>query len=153
MIKQCLDVTKGYLIWSAVRLRENVDNKKVVLVLTGENDKVDDYALRYLDHVIERKYADEALVIAPDRGMAEKVFRYDYSHRVKVKVLPMKKIALIYKWYCLDKLFFKNLIFTYIRTTSDNLLGRIMDETDIDEEDVVCLALYNLRTIPGKKKV
>ena len=96
MIKQCLDVTKGYLIWTAVRLRENVDYKKVVLVLTGENERVDDYALRYVDHVIERKYANEALVIAPDRETAEKVSRYDSIHRVKVKILPMKKIALIH---------------------------------------------------------
>lgn len=151
MIRQCLVVIKGYLVWLGVKLRENVDYKKVVLVLTGENDRVDDYALRYLDHVIERKYANEALVIAPDKEMAEKVSRYDYIHRVKAMVLPMKKIVLIYKWFCLDKYFFKNLIFTYTRTNSDNMLGRIMDETDIDEEDVVCLALYKLRTIPGKK--
>lgn len=151
MIKQSIDAIKGQLIWSNLMRKESLDDKKIVLVLTGENDRVDEYALKYLDDVIDRKYAEEALVIAADEKMTEKIDQYTYSHPVKTRILPPKKVGLIHKWYCLDKLFFRNLIFTYVRTNKDNLLERFLQETDVDEEDVVCLALYNLTRIPEKK--
>ena len=44
----------------------------------------------------------------------------------------------------------KNVVFTFVKTNKDNLLEHFINKTDINEEDVVCLALYNLREIPKK---
>lgn len=150
MVRQSIEVIKGYFIWSLLKWKEHLDYKKVVLALTGENESVDDYALRYLDYVMERKSAEQALILVSDENTAKKVLLYDYRHEVKTKIVSVKKMELIYKWHCLDR-FYKNLIFTYVRTNKDNLLERFLNETEINEEDVVCLALYNLRKIPVKE--
>ena len=63
--------------------------------------------------------------------------------------MPFQKIKLLYKWYCMDGRR-KNVVFTFVKTNKDNLLEHFINETDINEEDVVCLALYNLREIPKK---
>ncbi len=150
MVKQSIEIIKGYFIWSVLKWKEHLDYKKVVLVLTGENAKVDDYAIRYLDYVMERKSAEQALVLVSDENAAQKVSLNVCRHKVKTKMICEKKIERIFKWYCLDK-FYKNLIFTYVRTNKDNLLERFLNETEINEEDIVCLALYNLRKVPVKE--
>ena len=44
MVKQSIDVIKGYLAWLTIQWKEQLDYPNLVLVLTGENEKVDDYA-------------------------------------------------------------------------------------------------------------
>ena len=150
MIKESLEVILGYLLWLDIKRRYHMDYGKVALVLTGENDKVDGYALSYLDHVMERKCAKEALVIVPGKKDVKTVLLHSYRHPVRTKIMSDGKIKLLYKWHCLDK-FYRNLIFTYVRTNRDNLLERFLSETEINEQDAVCLALYNLREISGKE--
>lgn len=142
-------IIKGYIVWLQFRVKEHLDDKKFVLILTEENEKVDQYALKYLDYVMERKYAKEALIIVSNRESAKRVSRYPYKHQIKIKIMPFQKIKLFYRWYCLDGRR-KNVVFTFVKTNKDNLLECFINETDINEEDVVCLALYNLRKIPKK---
>lgn len=150
MIKESLEVILGHFLWLAIKWRYCMDYSKIALVLTGENETVDEYALSYLDHVIERKCAKEALVIVSDRKAVKRPLIRRCRYPVRTKVISDRKIKLIFKWHCLDK-FYKNLIFTYVRTNQDNLLERFLNETEINEEDAVCLALYNLREIPEQK--
>lgn len=150
MIRQSVEVIKGYFIWQMMKWKNHLDDRTVVLVLTGENEKVDRYALKYLDYVIERKSAEKALIITPKEENTQKVFQYNYKYEIKAKAISSRNIELIYRWHCQGR-FYKNLIFTYVRTNKDNLLERFLNETEINEEDVVCLALYNLRKIPEKK--
>ena len=149
MLRQSLMIIKGYIIWLQLRVKEHLDDKKFVLIVTEENEKVDQYALKYLDYVMERKYTKEALVIVSNQGTAKKVSKYHYKHQIKIKIMPFQKIKLLYKWYCMDGRR-KNVVFTFVKTNKDNLLEHFINETDINEEDVVCLALYNLREIPKK---
>lgn len=149
MLKQSLMIIKGYIIWLQFRVKEHLDDKKFVLIVTEENEKVDQYALKYLDYVMERKYAKEALIVVSNPESAKKVSRYHYKHQIKIKIMPFQKIKLFYRWYCLDGRR-KNVVFTFVKTNKDNLLERFINETDINEEDVICLALYNLRKIPKK---
>ena len=74
---------------------------------------------------------------------------YQHRHAVRVKAISAQKMELIHKWHCLGR-FYKNLIFTYVRTNKDNLLERFLNETEINEEDIVCLVFYNLRSVPIK---
>ena len=150
MIRQSVDVIRGYFIWTLLKLEKGINYKKFVLVLTAENSRVDEYALKFLDNAVERKGAEEALVIILDEKMEKKVLQFKYKHTVKTKILSQKNIEFLYKLYCFYN-FFDNLAFTFIRTNSDNLLECYLKETDIDEKDIVCLALYKLRSIPEKE--
>ena len=102
MLRQSLMIIKGYIIWLQFRVKEHLDDKKFVLIVTEENEKVDQYALKYLDYVMERKYTKEALVIVSNQGTAKKVSKYHYKHQIKIKIMPFQKIKLLYKWYCMD---------------------------------------------------
>lgn len=150
MIRETVEVLKGSFCWNIIKLTEKIDDTKVVLVLTGEDTNVDNYALMYLDEVIKRKFASKAIIITFNKKVADKVISCKtISHPVKIKIMNERMIELIYKRYCLDK-FNKNLFFTYIDKTQDNLLGRFMREMSVDARNVVCLALYNLRKVPEK---
>lgn len=152
MIKQVVQVMAGQLLWMNLKRQEHLDYKKMVLVLTGENEKVDLYALRYLDKAMNRKSADKALILSDKQKCIDMALRCNYQHTVKTKLLSQKKIMLLFKWFSLDK-FYKNLIFTYVRTPKDNLLDRFVRETDINEEEIVCLCLYNFREMPTENTV
>ena len=148
MIREIIEVVAGDVSWNLLKLRYHIDYSKVVLVLTGENADVDDYALKYLDKYIERKVAKEAVVIALDKNEREKLkSKYSFKYKTKIIVCSSKKIDRIYKRKCLNKIN-NNLVFTYIDKTKNNLLGKFLRETDINAKDVVCLALYNFRTNP-----
>lgn len=148
MLKQVLQVLAGHMLWKKLKRKEHINDKKLVLVLTGENEKIDLYALKYLDQEIARKYADAALIISDQQKCIHMALQYSYQHEVKTKLLSQKEILLLFKWHCLDR-FFKNLIFTYVRTPKDNLLERFLNETDVNEEEIVCLCLYNFRKLPS----
>ena len=150
MVKESIDATIGSILWNFIRIRDHINYSKVVLMLTGENKEVDKKALEYLDFVIRRKYANKAIIYAPNNGIyefANKNLKSEYE--VSTKQIRLKTMDHIYKRYCLSKMF-RNLFWTYIDKTDENLLGRFLRETDIDAEDVVCLAIYNLREIPEK---
>lgn len=152
MLKQAKQAIAGQLIWNKLKRQEHLDYSKVVLVLTGENEQVDLYALMYLDQLIDRKSADMALIISDKQTCIDMVPQFHYQHKVQTKLMPENQIILLQKRFCLDK-FFINLFFTYVRTPKDNLIERFLTETDINEEDVVCLCLYNFRKIPTRNMV
>ena len=61
-----------------------------------------------------------------------------------------EKLLLVFDYYCfafnLD-----NIAFTFLKHCHYNLMGRILDETDITEEEAVCLGVYWLRELQEKK--
>lgn len=151
MIKEEMQLIAGKLTWNWIKCINKLDASKVILVLAGENEKVDFYALKYLDRAIERKMADEALIFACTDESYRQASNYkDFQYPVNIKKISEKQLELIYRYYCLYK-FNKNLFFTFTDRTKDNLLGRFIRETEIDEKDTVCLAIYNFRTVYGEE--
>ena len=52
MIKQICHIIHGYLIWLRYKMRFKLDQHTVLLILTGEDRRLDAYALLHLeDHV------------------------------------------------------------------------------------------------------
>lgn len=150
MIREVCGVLKGSFLWTLLKIRDRLNYKKIVLVLSGENPEVDKYALMYLDYVLERKSAKSVVIYVMNEEM--RIFAKDNiqtGYKYKIKRLSEKTIDYIYKRYVFNK-FYKNIFWTYVDKTPNNLLGRFMRETDINAEDVVCLAIYNLRQIPKK---
>lgn len=152
MIEQAKQAIAGQLLWNKLKRQEHLDYRHIVLVLTGENEQVDQYALLYLDHLMDRKNANIALILSHRQACIDMVTQYRYRHAIHTRLLSQREIILLYKRYCLDR-FFVNLFFTYVRLPKDNLMERFLKETEINEEDVVCLCLYNFRGIPTENVV
>ena len=150
MIREAIEVVIGDISWKLLKLRYGIDYSKVVLVLTNEDTDVDACALKYLDKYVERKVANEAIVIVfGNKERDDKAEKYHFKHKTKFIHCNKKTIDRIYKRNCLSKIR-NNIVFTYIDKTENNLLGRFLRETDINADDVVCLAFYNLRMNPDE---
>lgn len=150
MIKEICGVLLGSFFWNFFRLKDGLNYSKVVLVLTGENNEVDRYALMYLDDIIKRKKAKEAIVYVFDQETKEKLTRQIKSeYHVQVTRISKRIMGYIYRRYMMER-FYKNIFWTFTDYTNNNLLGRFIRETDITAEDVVCLAIYNFRCIPER---
>lgn len=150
MIKEICEVLLGSVFWTFLKFRDDLNYSKVVLVLTGENEEVDRYALIYLDDAIKRKKAKEAVIYVFDQDIREKIKnQIDSIYPIKVKKISEKIAGYIYRRYTMEK-YYKNIFWTFTDKTKNNLLGRFIRETDINAEDVVCLAIYNFRCIPGR---
>jgi hypothetical protein len=96
---------------------------------------------------MDRKRCDAAVIFVE----SEEILQFAETHLntnkpVKIKMISKDYIASIYNWYRVVR-FNKNMFFTYTDKTKDNLLGRFMRETDINEKDAVCLAIYNFRGV------
>lgn len=151
MVNELINVLYGAVIWQIWKLRFAINQKKVVLVLTGENQKVDESALNHLNDFMNRKYADGAIIIIDCKKMSQLIKKTALPSCVKVYQCSRNTIKFLYRYYsfykCSDKL-----VFTYTDQPKDNQLGRVLRETLINEEEAVCLGLYRLRKIPEKKK-
>lgn len=152
MIKKIIYVLQGFFIWDVLRLRLRIQNKKVVIILVNENKKLDYYAIMHLEDFVKRKCADEALILVDERRSYKMVRAVNPPIPVKIYWYPKDKIERLYEYYSFYK-FSDRVVFTYTDNPKDNQLGRVLRETEIDEEDAVCLGLYHLRTIPKKDKV
>lgn len=138
---------KGWLYWQLLRLKLKIDYHKVVIVLTDENRKLDEYVLAHLEDFMDRKYADHALLVCTEEREKELVFSYECERRVRIHAVQAAQMDLLYSFYSFMK-FFDNIVFTYAERPKDNLLKRFLDETNVNEEDAACLALYHLRYVP-----
>lgn len=65
-----------------------------------------------------------------------------------IRHISKKRLELLYDYYCFEK-FFDNIVFTYTAKPAENMLGRVLTETDVNETDAVFLALYHLRNVPS----
>lgn len=151
MIKEICKVLAGKFYWEFYRHKLHLDTSKVVVLLSGENEEVDKYAMLYLDNIIERKRAKSAVVfVMDDTVMAEAKKCLDSKYPVKLLKIRRNIIDSIYKLYMMDR-FYPNFFWTFTDYTKSNLLGRFIREEGISAEEAVCLAIYNFRRIPGKR--
>ena len=141
---------RGAFIWDVLRLRLQIHNGKVVIILTGENRKLDYYTIVYLEDFMNRKYANEAIILLNDKKSYEMVKIVAPSVRLKIYRYSKNKIKRLYRYYSFFK-FSDRVVFTYTGFPEDNQLGKALRETEINEVDAVCLGLYRLREVPVKK--
>ncbi len=138
---------RKWLLWRKLKIKYRIDYIKVVLVLTGENKKLDQACLSHLDDFVKRKYAESVIIFYPAECYKDGDIRVESGYKVKLCPLSRAVIDRLYSFYCFMK-FFDNIVFTYVDEPSDNQLGRYLRETEVNEEDAACLALYHLRYVP-----
>lgn len=148
MYKKIIRMLYGAFIWKMMCLRFQIDYKKVVVVLVNENEMLDYYAMMHLKNYMNRKYAEEALILFDDKKVYKMVKSMRLDVRVKLYRYPVKRIKRLYEYYSFYK-FFDNIVFTYTTQPKDNQLGKALKETQVNEEDAVCLGLYRLRSVPA----
>lgn len=151
MFKEAVQMFYGALSWEIMRIRFRISYKKVILVLVNENRELDYYAMIHLKDYMQRKCANEALILYADKNVHHMICNIKAGVHKKVYPYSEKKLRRIYRYYSFYK-FFDNIVFTYITSPKDNQLGRVLNETQINEEEAVCLGLYQLRTVPGIKE-
>lgn len=136
----------GWLYWQQLRIKLKINYQKVVIVLTDDNLELDRKVMIYLKDFMERKYANQAIILCKEK---RKIMLSSYEEKkwIHVHAIKSEQMELLYSFYSFMK-FFDNIVFTYTATPKDNLLGRYLVETSINEEDAACLALYHLRSIP-----
>ena len=150
MIPEMLHVIRGNFIWHYIKAVHGIGRQSIVLVLTGENRTVDEYAIRHLQTFAARRSADKVFVWTVEEEL--------YIKAVETCECPVRRlhvsadrIQILFDYYCFDK-FFPNLIFTYTNRPRDNRIGRLLSISDVNEEEIVCLGLYNLRMVPQEMK-
>lgn len=156
MFKETAHVLWGAFLWQVLRLRFWIGYKKVVLVPVNENRELDYYALAHLKDYMDRKSVDSAIVLYCEnetRCLSQEVLA-EYAgleKKVRLHRFSKKTIEKVYDYYSFYK-FFDNIAFTYVSRPVENLLGKLLEKTLVDEEDAVCLGLYHLRTVPELRK-
>lgn len=138
-------IKNNYELWEEFQIRYALE-KDVILMLANDNLEFDLGAVTYLKTYMKRNLKDKAHIfyfsdksenlldcIADDAGIA--------VHRIKEE--EFKSLYELYSFYK----FYNNIFFTYTDYPKDNLLGRILRETDISEREAVCLALYKFRKV------
>lgn len=140
-------ILKGWLFWQRTRIKYKINYSKVVIVLSGQNNELDRQVLLHLRDFIRRKHADTAIVLCGE-GCENKWIKFmeDYSD-ISVHSLADGDMTLLYSYYNYMK-FFDNIVFTYTDEPENNLLGKYIRNTEVNEEDAACLALYHLRHVP-----
>ena len=140
------DYIKGRAYWLSLIKSYSIDYSKVVLVLSGDNKKLDEECCRNLWKYAKRKYVDKALIIhTEDNDLAISQLIAD-DITFQTTVISKEKMNLLYRYYSFHK-FFDNIVFTYTDSPRGNLLGRYLRETEVNESDAACLALFHLREI------
>lgn len=142
-----LKYIKGWLLWNLLKVKYGINYKKVVIVLSDENHDLDECVLKYLQFFMDRKHASSAIVFCTPQRLEECSKKFYNEANVKVVAISDFQIYILYHLYCFFP-FFDSIVFTHTDTPSDNLLGRYIKETDINEEDATFLALFHLRHIP-----
>ncbi len=151
-----LQTDKKRIIQGKARYEElvenlRIDSKYVILVLAGENELFDLMALENLAAYVRRKKAVGAYILCIDEKMFAISSQKKYDFPFIVSRITKTDAESIYEYYCFA-FNIENITFTFLNHCHYNLMGRILKETDITEEEAVFLGTYWLRNIPEKKK-
>ena len=147
MINEIREAVRGHILWRKIKLHYHINDQKVILVLVGENKKIDYFALVHLNDFVRWTCTKEAVIFVDDRKTISFIKKMNYTFAVKVGVMRKEARERLYKFYSFDK-FFDHIVFTYTSKPKENMLDRVLEVTEINEEEAVCLALYHLRKVP-----
>ncbi len=147
MFKETLCILHGAFQWEILKLRLGINHRKVVVILVNDNKRLDYYAMVHIGDYMRRKYAKKAVVLLDDKKTFKMAGSVNKIPNVKIYRYPKKSIELLYGYYSFYK-FSDEIVFTYTDTPRDNRLGKVLEETGINEEDAICLGLYHLRRVP-----
>lgn len=128
-----------------------ITQQKVVLVLVHDQERLDKYALAHLGDYMDRKYAKRAVILFHDKRTYGQIRRMHLEKPVRLCRWPERRIEELYRYYSFYK-FSDRVVFTYTDRPKDNRLGKVLRETEIGEEEAVCLGLYRLRRIPAREE-
>lgn len=151
MVRGMMSVLRGAAVWKMLRLRFHIDEKTVVLILTGDDRELDRYALIHLQDFMNRKYANKAIVICQDKETYGQIELAALPERVQICEWSKRRVQKLYGYYSFYR-FSDRVVFTYTDNPADNLLGRLLRETVVGEEEAVCLGLYRLRKVLVREK-
>lgn len=150
MIKRTIALLYGLIIWKFICIKYRINHDSVVLFLTDENEKIDYYALAHLESYMDLKKANKALVFYKSETTLSNVKKNNFEKNVKFVKYNVRNIEMMYTTFCFYK-YFENVVFTYLDTPKDNLILKLLNETEVNEEEIVCLGLYVLRRVPKLK--
>ena len=150
MFKETIRILYGSFIWNILRLRLRINSKKVVIILVGENRKLDYYAMLHLKDYMKRKCVNQALILLDEKNIYRMVKKVASAVDLKIYHYPKDKMKRLYDYYSFYK-FSERVVFTYTDQPKDNQLGKALRETTVNEEEALCLGLYHLRTVPAIK--
>ncbi len=139
-----MEYLKDLFLWRSIKRRYHIDDKTVVLVFPGQRQDLEESCIKYLKIFMSRKGADKAIIFYREKTVIKMI--KDKEEIVPVR-LKEKYMSRLYELYSFMK-FFDNIIFAYADSPADNMLGKCMDETDINSDDAAALALYHLRYVP-----
>lgn len=151
MYRRILHILHGAFLWNLLRIRFRINDRTVVLILVNENEKLDYYTLAHLQDYMDRKSAKGALILLDSRKTCGMVRAADLPEHVRISWYPRRCREVLYAYYSFYK-FSDKVVFTYVDRPKENLLGRALRETAVNEEDAACLGLYRLRRVPAPGK-
>ena len=133
-------------VWKSVSEKLSISDRTVTIVLSGENLELDQKAISHLKYYVARKKAVRAEILVCNEVSFEKVTKYPYDFPVNVTLMKKSELQAIYEYYCFA-FNMTNITFTFLEYIEYNLLGRIIEETDLTLEEIVDLGVYWLREV------
>ena len=137
--------TKSWIMWIFFRNKYRIGQERAALFLNGDNKQVNQRCIDFLPRFIERKYTKEAIIFY--REDINSLCKLNNS-RIKYQKMTEREMSALYELYCIYK-YSDYIVFTSTDKPGDNQLERFLCETEINAEDVACLALYHFRRVPS----
>lgn len=130
--------------WDVFRILNHISDEEGILVLSGENAKIDEISVARFGEYLKKKYLSKGVILVNrfERNMINHIKKNTALH---IRIISLSPIRLkhFYKLHCV-KPFVGNIAFTYINTPKDNKLGKYLEKSELDENELVCLALFRL---------
>ena len=138
-------IKKYYELWKEFQIKY-ILKKDVVLMLANDNLEFDRSAVTYLKIYMKRNMKENAHIFYFSERTEELLTSIADDVKIAVHKINEEDLKSLYDLYSFYK-FYDYIFFTYTNYPQDNLLGRVLKETDISEREAVCLALYNFREV------
>ncbi len=137
----------SWISWKCFAKRNKIHYPSVVLFLANENIDYDRQAIYYFKYFMERKYSHKGIIFWSYEESKQMLETVKVEQNIEIKYIHKKILKKYYQYYCFDK-FYDNLVFTFVNIPESNQLSYVLNTSEVNEEDAVCLALYGLGKIP-----
>ncbi|GAA4725979.1 hypothetical protein [Brevibacillus fulvus] len=152
LIKHFWNAWIGRREWKRLLKQYEMRQRQIYVLLMPEHDwELNEQALLHLDDFIDRRFAEGVVILAMDDRVVQAAPAYS-DRIIAVRKYPEKLARYLLKYYCFYK-FTDKFIIVSMTQPQGNRGSMIVGKSGVTVEDVVCLGIYNLRSVTKVREV
>lgn len=136
----------GKRVWNRIKKKYQFNECTQLVIMPEDDEGLNDIAFHYMPYMMKRRGADKAIVVRRKEKAGESLISHE-AYETQYCYLEPNAIYDLIHYYELY-IFTRNISIISCTRPNGNTMHKFLGKNGVNEEDLVCLCMYFLRSMP-----